>query len=825
MCLAYRYAELCLRWNGDRLLYEAVERTADQIDDGFDPATALDLPELDTPVFDMDSSATFSETSGKSAVVFEKSVLLYNALAGKGFWGGKRPSQRFIVLRSCKLEVYLPSEREEPELLVDCVGCTVSVHQSKKGQFKFELTRKAGTSGKPAVGLKFEVIDAACRDEIVRALEIAVDGTDAVDDDAGAGGGDRSEAGSLLDWAREPSNRFCADCGMPRPSYASINFCVVICSKCAKVHESDLASFELIGPNQVMSRVHSEVYTADRATKSQIEMLVALGNDRANSVWNPEHDMKIGPDADPAARTSALVAKYGYRAKQPQLESRFRENIGAALFSAVGTPDLCRSLLLIHNKYADVTKLREYCDPGSNASILWHAKIKQQLCQVHLLKANGFEERDSDMFSLSLLQQQAMPQSSGSDGGGGGGGGVDGGNCRDDDGEIYFDKGAELQKEHSQIAQSRVGPLKQSLEERQKQLDISQLRDDLNGITPPPPFKTSAWHEQRSMHGLSSPNATKQLLQKSKSVHGLHSSFGQSPSITPAQPSMHTMKHPSSSPLPPPTPFSSSPSVDKTRTLSEPASEPEPGQGPSQTTNSGTCPSGSPAIFNFSDVDTNNDGVIDRAEFSAYQAAILQQNRQHAKPEELLKSRIVSVYIKLVTCPPDFPLDVDLASDVAELRAKVRKICDSRSKQYGDIKMMAGGTTLEDGKKLEDHPNVVNGSVIIVMLGRRVTVSPRDDQIINRRATLGGPVNSKPIPRQVDQSYINQERVTQMLASGASSIEPDLKLIRRRDPKKPKARPRSVHVNVDARDLDGPREGRSATMSPGSNRPQAYRWG
>lgn len=33
-------------------------------------------------------------------------------------------------------------------------------------------------------------------------------------------------------WA-EPSNCFCADCGIPKPEWAAINLCVVICNQCA----------------------------------------------------------------------------------------------------------------------------------------------------------------------------------------------------------------------------------------------------------------------------------------------------------------------------------------------------------------------------------------------------------------------------------------------------------------------------------------------------------------------------------------------------------------------------------------------------------------
>lgn len=33
-------------------------------------------------------------------------------------------------------------------------------------------------------------------------------------------------------WA-EPSNSFCADCRAPKPDWAAINLCVVICKRCA----------------------------------------------------------------------------------------------------------------------------------------------------------------------------------------------------------------------------------------------------------------------------------------------------------------------------------------------------------------------------------------------------------------------------------------------------------------------------------------------------------------------------------------------------------------------------------------------------------------
>uniref|UniRef100_A0A3B5BIB5 Arf-GAP domain-containing protein n=1 Tax=Stegastes partitus TaxID=144197 RepID=A0A3B5BIB5_9TELE len=37
-------------------------------------------------------------------------------------------------------------------------------------------------------------------------------------------------------WA-EPGNSLCADCGAPKPEWAAINLCVVVCKRCAGLYE------------------------------------------------------------------------------------------------------------------------------------------------------------------------------------------------------------------------------------------------------------------------------------------------------------------------------------------------------------------------------------------------------------------------------------------------------------------------------------------------------------------------------------------------------------------------------------------------------------
>ncbi|XP_030600008.1 arf-GAP with Rho-GAP domain, ANK repeat and PH domain-containing protein 1 isoform X2 [Archocentrus centrarchus] len=76
-------------------------------------------------------------------------------------------------------------------------------------------------------------------------------------------------------WA-EPSNSHCADCGAPKPEWAAINLCVVVCKQCAGEHRG-------LGPS--ISKVRSLKMDKKVWTEELIQLFLMIGNERANSFW------------------------------------------------------------------------------------------------------------------------------------------------------------------------------------------------------------------------------------------------------------------------------------------------------------------------------------------------------------------------------------------------------------------------------------------------------------------------------------------------------------------------------------------------------------
>jgi hypothetical protein len=87
------------------------------------------------------------------------------------------------------------------------------------------------------------------------------------DDDAAA-------AAALEAVGSSPGNGVCADCGAPGPEWASLNLGVLLCIECSGVHRS-------LGSH--VSKVRS--LTLDRVAATSARVLAAVGNARANAVW------------------------------------------------------------------------------------------------------------------------------------------------------------------------------------------------------------------------------------------------------------------------------------------------------------------------------------------------------------------------------------------------------------------------------------------------------------------------------------------------------------------------------------------------------------
>ncbi|XP_037984376.1 arf-GAP with Rho-GAP domain, ANK repeat and PH domain-containing protein 1 isoform X4 [Motacilla alba alba] len=141
-------------------------------------------------------------------------------------------------------------------------------------------------------------------------------------------------------WAVE-SNRFCADCGSPKPDWASINLCVVICKRCAGEHRG-------LGPG--ITKVRSLKMDRKVWTEELIKLFQHFGNIMANQFWaaNVPPSEAISPTSGSQERRRFLIAKYRegkYRHYHPLFGNQ--EELNRALCAAVTTSDLAETQALI----------------------------------------------------------------------------------------------------------------------------------------------------------------------------------------------------------------------------------------------------------------------------------------------------------------------------------------------------------------------------------------------------------------------------------------------------------------------------------------------
>ncbi|KAM3837824.1 LOW QUALITY PROTEIN: arf-GAP with Rho-GAP domain, ANK repeat and PH domain-containing protein 1, partial [Vipera latastei] len=141
-------------------------------------------------------------------------------------------------------------------------------------------------------------------------------------------------------WALK-DNCLCADCGAPKPDWASINLCVVICKQCAGEHRG-------LGPG--VTKVRSLKMDKKVWTEELIELFLQIGNAVANQFWaaNVPPSEMITPESPSQQRRHFLVAKYQegkYRRFHPLFGNQ--DELNQALCTAVTTSDLAESLSLL----------------------------------------------------------------------------------------------------------------------------------------------------------------------------------------------------------------------------------------------------------------------------------------------------------------------------------------------------------------------------------------------------------------------------------------------------------------------------------------------
>uniref|UniRef100_A0A3B4T2W6 ArfGAP with RhoGAP domain, ankyrin repeat and PH domain 1 n=2 Tax=Seriola dumerili TaxID=41447 RepID=A0A3B4T2W6_SERDU len=178
-------------------------------------------------------------------------------------------------------------------------------------------------------------------------------------------------------WA-EPSNSFCADCEAPKPEWAAINLCVVVCKRCAGEHRG-------LGPS--ISKVRSLKMDRKVWTEELIQVFLLLGNERVNSFWaaNIPPSEALTPSSCSEERRRFITNKYrqGKYRKYHPLYGNQRE-LNNALCINVQCSDVLETLSLIFCG-ADVN-----CSTGmaSWPSPLSLANAHSQLLQAELISHN-----------------------------------------------------------------------------------------------------------------------------------------------------------------------------------------------------------------------------------------------------------------------------------------------------------------------------------------------------------------------------------------------------------------------------------------------------
>ncbi|XP_077467377.1 arfGAP with RhoGAP domain, ankyrin repeat and PH domain 1 isoform X1 [Stigmatopora argus] len=139
----------------------------------------------------------------------------------------------------------------------------------------------------------------------------------------------------------EPSNSFCADCGAPKPEWAAINLCVVICKRCAGEHRG-------LGPS--ISKVRSLKMDRKVWTVELIQVFLLLGNNRVNSFWaaNIPPSEALSPSSCSDDRRRFITNKYRhgkYRKYHPLYGNQ--KELDNALCINVQSSDVLETLSLI----------------------------------------------------------------------------------------------------------------------------------------------------------------------------------------------------------------------------------------------------------------------------------------------------------------------------------------------------------------------------------------------------------------------------------------------------------------------------------------------